>query len=94
MGYDGEYLVALSVATWLEEGYSLEDISSSFYARASPTTSSLSLAYLVTNGMLVGDGKKYCVSKEDAYRLNLQVDEWSCIDQFCLGRSVQWVRAR
>lgn len=94
MGQEGELLVARSIVSWTQEGETLEEALTHFYARGEPSLSALGIAYAVVQGGVEGDGLKYCVSRRDALRLGLVVEEWTCVDGWCLGRSREWVRHR
>ena len=95
MGTPGMYLVADSMLARVESPEhpdAWQDVLTAYYGSAPPSELALAIAYTAVTRPWPSRGMPYAVSREDALRLGLRVDEWHCRDGRCLGLARQWVR--
>jgi hypothetical protein len=95
LGAPGMYLVADSMLARLESPEhpdEWEGVLDAYYASAPPSSSALAIAARAVTSPWESRGMPYCVSREDAARLGLRVDEWYCQQDTCLGLAREWER--
>ncbi len=95
MGAPGMHLVADSMLARIESTEhpdQWEDVLAAYYGSAPPSASAVAIAYAAVTRPWPSRGMPYAVSREDAARLGLRVDEWHCRGEWCLGLAREWER--
>jgi hypothetical protein len=95
LGAPGMHLVADSMLARIESPQhpdQWEDVLAAYYGSAPPSSSALAVAYAAVTRPWPSRGMPYAVSREDAERLGLRVDEWHCRDGQCIGLAREWER--
>ena len=93
LGAPGMYLVADSMLARLESPDhpdNWEGVLEAYYGSAPPSPSALAIAAQAVWAPWRSRGMPFCVSREDAARLGLRVDQWYCQPEGCLGLAREW----
>ncbi len=101
LGAPGMHLVADSMLARMESpehGDRWEHVLAAYYGSAPPSAPALAIAYRAVTRPWPSRGMPYAVSREDAERLGLRVDQWYCLSQigasgegeWCLGLAREW----
>jgi hypothetical protein len=90
IGPAGYRVVADSMLARREAGATWSETLSAYYAHGEPDADAMAIATMAVLQPWHSQGMAYCVSREDAARLNVAVGRWICREGYCLGLARDW----